>query len=96
MKLREWMSANDHDDATFAAAVAARLPQGETCSKKTVEKWRYGTRTPRRKALSIISHITAGSVTPNDFADLPIVSMQRSSEERAKSDPATPGSLKAL
>lgn len=70
MKLREWMSANDHDDATFAAAVASRLPQGETCSKKTVEKWRYGTRTPRRKALSVISHITAGLVTPNDFADI--------------------------
>ena len=71
MKLREWMTANNHDDASFAAAVTARLPTGENCSKKTVEKWRYGTRTPRRKALSLISQITSGRVTANDFVDLP-------------------------
>lgn len=85
MKLREWMTANNHDDASFAAAVKARLPSGETCSKKTVEKWRYGTRTPRRKALSIISQITAGSVTPNDFADLSLPSKLLGEQATAKS-----------
>ena len=91
MKLREWMTANDYDDASFAAAVTARLPSGENCSKKTVEKWRYGTRTPRRKALSLISQITSGRVTANDFVDL-----LRIDEQGALTASATLGSsLKA-
>lgn len=71
MKLRDWMTTNGHDDASFAALVAEQVAGSGGCARKTVEKWRYGTRTPRRKMLPVISKVTNGQVTPNDFAELP-------------------------
>lgn len=71
MKLRDWMTSNGHDDASFAALVADHIAGSGGCARKTVEKWRYGTRTPRRKMLPVISRITNGQVTPNDFAEMP-------------------------
>lgn len=69
MKLDHWMRQNACTPRQLAAAVLAHLPEGEGCSPKAVEKWRYGQRTPRRAKMRALMLATAGAVTANDFAD---------------------------
>ncbi|MGY2051710.1 hypothetical protein [Methylobacterium sp. JK268] len=71
MKLDSWMRANGCSSRELAEAMVAHLPEGERCSAKAVEKWRYGQRTPRKSKMQAIVRVTAGEVTANDFADLP-------------------------
>ena len=69
MKLDHWMRLNACTPRQLAAEVLAHLPEGEGCSPKAVEKWRYGQRTPRRTKMRALTLATAGAVTANDFAD---------------------------
>ncbi|MGE7416994.1 hypothetical protein [Methylobacterium tarhaniae] len=67
MKLDHWMKLNACTPRQLAAAVLAHLPEGEGCSPKAVEKWRYGQRTPRRTKMRALMLATSGAVTANDF-----------------------------
>ncbi|RVU17470.1 hypothetical protein [Methylobacterium oryzihabitans] len=70
MKLDHWMKRNAVTPQGLASAMRAHLPNGEGCSAKAVEKWRYGQRTPRKGKMRALMLATAGEVTANDFADL--------------------------
>jgi len=61
MKLSAYLKAHDLDDEAFA-----RKSEG-AFSAEAVRKWRFGVRMPRPRMLLLISKLTDGKVTANDF-----------------------------
>lgn len=66
MKLSEWMDRNFQTTAMFAENIAKEL-NVEKFSDRTVEAWRQGRTVPRYRLLPVITKITGGEVTANDF-----------------------------
>src|SRR5882672_2891571 len=66
MKLGAWMERNFWTTDMFAEKVAAELNRS-TFSPRTVEAWRQGRAIPRYRMLPVISKITNGEVTGDDF-----------------------------
>lgn len=60
MKLQNWMTANGHDDVTFADLHGEATPFA-------VMKWRKGERIPRPAKMQRIAAVTDQQVTANDF-----------------------------
>lgn len=61
MKLSAYLKEHKLDDESFAAK-----SDGEF-SAEAVRKWRFGVRMPRPRMLVLISKLTEGRVTANDF-----------------------------
>ncbi len=59
MTLQEFMTANDLDDVTFGALVGK--------DRSTVSRWRRGETKPSWNEFPLISRVTKGRVTANDF-----------------------------
>jgi len=64
-----WLWKNRISDAQFAEMMAKHL-RLETFSKRTVEKWRYGKRTPHGENMKAVKALTG--VTADSFFEEPI------------------------
>lgn len=70
MKLRDWMKEEGHTDVSFAEAVSRHLSPPESCSPRAVEKWRNGSRIPRKRMMPLIGKVTSNRVSPSDFFEI--------------------------
>ena len=59
MTLKDWLTANDKNNAEFGAAI------GRTA--EAVRRYAGGERIPDRETMPLIVEATAGQVTANDF-----------------------------
>jgi len=63
MKLAKYLSDNEISDAAFARAIGVE--------RQAVGRYKNDERFPEKPILVKIFEVTSGSVTANDFADLP-------------------------
>lgn len=61
MNFRDYLERHDLSDVEMADRLGV--------SHQAVEKWRYGYRIPRMTTIKLISIITRGKVTANDWMD---------------------------
>lgn len=59
MTLREWLDANDLNNAEFGERIKR--------TAEAVRRYASGERIPDRETMPLIVDATAGQVTPNDF-----------------------------
>lgn len=74
MQLSSYLKDAGLDDAAFAERSAGAF------SAEAVRKWRFGARMPRPNHLAMITRLTDGQVTANDF-------MQAAAERSARLSP---------
>lgn len=81
MKLGTYLKDAGLDDAAFAERSEGAF------SAEAVRKWRFGVRMPRPNHLALISRLTDGQVTANDFMEAAVDRSTRQAEEDPPKDP---------